>query len=112
MTGVPIDGFCRPSSSPQAIAAGCTGKDGAALTDSSTACGMCSGGFFLFTGGCYDTCPYGDGQTPNTCADAPVGGSSVNLSTGAIAGISVAAVVVVGGLGGFLCWWFMCRGKA
>ena len=34
------------------------------------------------------------------------------LSTGAIAGISVAAVVVVGGLVGFLCWWFICRGKA
>ena len=36
----------------------------------------------------------------------------VNLSPGAIAGISVAAVVVVGGLVGFLCWWFLCRGKA
>ncbi|ESU39795.1 Variant-specific surface protein [Giardia duodenalis] len=34
------------------------------------------------------------------------------LSTGAIAGISVAVVVVVGGLVGFLCWWFLCRGKA
>ncbi|ESU39944.1 Variant-specific surface protein [Giardia duodenalis] len=53
--GVPIDGFCRPSTSPQAITAGCTGKDGAALTDSSTACGMCSGEFFLFMGGCYST---------------------------------------------------------
>ena len=52
--GVPIDGLCRPSTSPQATAAGCTGKDGAALTDSSTACGSCSGGFFLFRGGCYD----------------------------------------------------------
>nr|Q03185.1 RecName: Full=Major surface trophozoite antigen 11; Flags: Precursor [Giardia intestinalis]AAA02687.1 surface protein 11 [Giardia intestinalis] len=42
-------------------------------------------------------------------------GGSVNksgLSTGAIAGISVAAVVVVAGLVGFLCWWFICRGKA
>ncbi|ESU36010.1 Variant-specific surface protein [Giardia duodenalis] len=41
--------------------------------------------------------------------------SSVNksgLSTGAIAGIAVAAVIVVGGLVGFLCWWFICRGKA
>ncbi|KAE8304911.1 VSP [Giardia duodenalis] len=34
------------------------------------------------------------------------------LSTGAIAGISVAVIVVVGGLVGFLCWWFLCRGKA
>ncbi|ESU36161.1 Variant-specific surface protein, partial [Giardia duodenalis] len=34
------------------------------------------------------------------------------LSTGAIAGIAVAVVIVVGGLVGFLCWWFICRGKA
>ena len=54
--GASIDSLCRPSSSPQAITAGCTGSDGAALTDSSTACGMCSGsGFFLFRGGCYST---------------------------------------------------------
>ncbi|ESU44697.1 Variant-specific surface protein, partial [Giardia duodenalis] len=53
--GVSVDGLCRPSSSSQAIMAGCAGKDGAALTDSSTACGMCSGEFFLFMGGCYST---------------------------------------------------------
>ena len=49
-------------------------------------------------------------QTPTVDPTDP----SVNkggLSTGAIAGISVAAVVV-GGLVGFLCWWFVCRGKA
>ncbi|ESU45326.1 Variant-specific surface protein [Giardia duodenalis] len=46
----------------------------------------------------------------NTCASASANRSA--LSTGAIAGISVAAVVVVGGLVGFLCWWFVCRGKA
>ena len=42
-------------------------------------------------------------------------GGSTNksgLSTGAIVGISVAVIVVVGGLVGFLCWWFVCRGKA
>ncbi|KAE8303324.1 VSP [Giardia duodenalis] len=42
-------------------------------------------------------------------------GGSTNksgLSMGAIAGISVAVIVVVGGLVGFLCWWFLCRGKA
>ncbi|ESU35614.1 Variant-specific surface protein [Giardia duodenalis] len=50
----------------------------------------------------------GDGTGDNT------GGSTnkSSLSTGAIAGISVAVVVVVGGLVGFLCWWFICRGKA
>ncbi|KWX15022.1 Variant-specific surface protein [Giardia duodenalis assemblage B] len=44
----------------------------------------------------------------NTCASSSANKSG--LSTGAIAGISVAAVVVVGGLVGFLCWWFVCRG--
>ena len=34
------------------------------------------------------------------------------LSSGAIAGISVAVIAVVGGLVGFLCWWFVCKGKA
>ena len=34
------------------------------------------------------------------------------LPSGAIAGISVAVIAVVGGLVGFLCWWFLCRGKA
>ncbi|EFO64443.1 VSP [Giardia lamblia P15] len=47
--------------------------------------------------------------------DSGSGGGSTNksgLSTGAIAGIAVAVIVVVGGLVGFLCWWFICRGKA
>ena len=60
-----------------------------------------------------DTCVCNDGFTPNAGSSACVAASSgANLSTGAIAGISVAAVVVVGGLVGFLCWWFVCRGKA
>ncbi|ESU41109.1 Variant-specific surface protein, partial [Giardia duodenalis] len=46
----------------------------------------------------------------NTCASSSANRSS--LSTGAIAGISVAVIAVVGGLVGFLCWWFVCRGKA
>ena len=46
--GVPVDGLCRPSSSPQATAAGCTGDASAGV------CEACSGGFFLFRGGCYD----------------------------------------------------------
>ncbi|EFO63519.1 VSP [Giardia lamblia P15] len=51
-----------------------------------------------------------DGGNDNT--DGNVNQSGGGLSTGAIAGISVAAIVVVGGLVGFLCWWFICRGKA
>eukprot|EP00701_Giardia_intestinalis_P005797 XP_001709621.1 VSP [Giardia lamblia ATCC 50803] len=50
----------------------------------------------------------GDGTGDNTGGSVNRGG----LSTGAIAGISVAVVAVVGGLVGFLCWWFLCRGKA
>ncbi|ESU45519.1 Variant-specific surface protein [Giardia duodenalis] len=44
----------------------------------------------------------------NTCAST--GANRSGLSTGAIAEISVAAVVVVGGLVGFLCWWYTPRG--
>ena len=99
--GVPIDGFCRPSSSPQAIAAGCTGKDGAALTDASTACEECSGGFFLFRGGCYragqapgnEICTKAEGGRCTACntanglfknpADAPTLGSECILCSDA-----------------------------
>ena len=66
------------------------------------------------------SCAAPSGSGPVTCyvTQTPAvnpADPSVNkggLSTGAIAGISVAAVVVVGGLVGFLCWWFVCRGKA
>ncbi|KAE8303800.1 VSP [Giardia duodenalis] len=65
------------------------------------------------------SCPDGtctecnDGFVPSNGSECV--SSSVNkseLSTGAIAGIAVAVIVVVGGLVGFLCWWFLCRGKA
>eukprot|EP00701_Giardia_intestinalis_P000059 XP_001703883.1 VSP [Giardia lamblia ATCC 50803] len=58
-------------------------------------CGECNSGFSLDNGKCVSS-----------------GANRSGLSTGAIAGISVAVVVVVGGLVGFLCWWFVCRGKA
>ncbi|ESU42947.1 Permease [Giardia duodenalis] len=51
-------------------------------------------------------------QSDGTCKKQSDNTNRSSLSTGAIAGISVAAVVVVGGLVGFLCWWFICRGKA
>ena len=59
------------------------------------------------------TCADKSEPTNNVCPSPPEN-PDINkggLSTGAIAGISVAAVVV-GGLVGFLCWWFVCRGKA
>ena len=37
------------------------------------------------------------------------GGSS--FSTGAIAGISIVIILIIGGLAGFLCWWFICHKK-
>ncbi|KWX11066.1 Variant-specific surface protein [Giardia duodenalis assemblage B] len=66
-------------------------------TGQKPACSECGSGYTL------------DSQA-NTCASSSANRSA--LSTGAIAEISVAAVVVVGGLVGFLCWWFLCRGKA
>ncbi|ESU40284.1 Variant-specific surface protein, partial [Giardia duodenalis] len=50
-------------------------------------------------------------QTP-TVNPADPSVNKTGLSSGAIAGISVAVIAVVGGLVGFLCWWFICRGKA
>ncbi|ESU40073.1 Variant-specific surface protein [Giardia duodenalis] len=66
--------------------------DGCARCSEASKCSQCGDGYRLESDTCVST-----------------GG---NLSSGAIAGISVAAVVVVGGLVGFLCWWFVCRGKA
>eukprot|EP00701_Giardia_intestinalis_P003997 XP_001707821.1 VSP [Giardia lamblia ATCC 50803] len=60
-------------------------------------CGECNSGFSLDSSGA-------------SCVSS--GANRSGLSTGAIAGISVAVIVVVGGLVGFLCWWFLCRGKA
>ncbi|ESU40637.1 Variant-specific surface protein [Giardia duodenalis] len=100
------------------------------------ACSACFSGYYLSGTKCVK-CNTNDGSITGvencvSCA-APAGNSgtvtcyvtqtptvdpadpSVNkggLSSGAIAGISVAVIVVVGGLVGFLCWWFVCRGKA
>ncbi|EFO61193.1 VSP with INR [Giardia lamblia P15] len=67
--------------------------------------------------GCMNCAPPSSSTGPVLCylmKDDSTGGSTNRggLSTGAIAGIAVAVVVVVGGLVGFLCWWFLCRGKA
>ncbi|EES98987.1 VSP [Giardia duodenalis ATCC 50581] len=67
-------------------------------------CAFCTG-----EGACQE-CGPGYKLEGETCVSSS--GNRSGLPTGAIAGISVAAVVVVGGLVGFLCWWFICRGKA
>ncbi|EFO63115.1 VSP [Giardia lamblia P15] len=60
-----------------------------------------------------EECSSGFSLENDKCVSAGAsGGNKSGLSTGAIAGIAVAAIVVVGGLVGFLCWWFICRGKA
>ena len=75
----------------------CTPENCKACTNDAKICTECVAGY----------APSADGSS---CASSSANRSG--LSTGAIAGISVAAVVVVGGLVGFLCWWFVCRGKA
>lgn len=85
-------------------------------TSGSGACTSCESNSGGITGvkGCA-SCAAPSGSTGPVLCYLVRDSASVNkggLSSGAIAGISVAAVVVVGGLVGFLCWWFVCRGKA
>ncbi|ESU40559.1 Variant-specific surface protein [Giardia duodenalis] len=71
---------------------------------------MCTKPANINTAPACDECSSGYTLEDGKCASSSANRSG--LSTGAIAGISVAAIVVVGGLVGFLCWWFVCRGKA
>ena len=101
--------------------------------DSGKTCAKCLSGYYLDSANACKKCSEtsGDIQGVENCIScaAPTNNqgsvtcyvtqqstdSSFNkggLSSGAIAGISVAVIVVVGGLVGFLCWWFICRGKA
>ncbi|ESU44517.1 Variant-specific surface protein, partial [Giardia duodenalis] len=75
----------------------CTVDECKACTNDAKVCTECVTGY----------APSADGSS---CASSSTNKSA--LSTGAIAGISVAVIAVVGGLVGFLCWWFICRGKA
>ncbi|ESU39892.1 Variant-specific surface protein, partial [Giardia duodenalis] len=99
---------------------------------SETACTECLAGYYLSGTKCVK-CNTNDGSITGvenciSCAPPSNGNGAVicyvtqqstdpsvnkgGLSSGAIAGISVAVIAVVGGLVGFLCWWFICRGKA
>ncbi|EFO61686.1 VSP with INR [Giardia lamblia P15] len=118
-----------------------TCSDGCAKCNDSSACTECLPGYYKGTSQCFKCTANSDNGIegvenciscavpisnfgPVTCyvkkdgtsgGGGSSGGGSTNksgLSTGAIAGIAVAAIVVVGGLVGFLCWWFLCRGKA
>ncbi|ESU38452.1 Variant-specific surface protein [Giardia duodenalis] len=87
--------------------------------DASKACKLCTETSNNIQGvaNCASCAPPSNNQGSVLCylMNGDSAGGSTNksgLSTGAIAGISVAVIVVVGGLVGFLCWWFLCRGKA
>ncbi|EFO61459.1 VSP [Giardia lamblia P15] len=81
-------------------------------SDSEGSCKKCSEGLAgcrqctASIGGKFICLEMGDGTTDDGSTNRS------GLTTGAIAGIAVAVVIVVGGLVGFLCWWFLCRGKA
>ena len=96
---MPIDGVCADSSAVYGAGSECTVPNCARCAQGKPAeCEECNSNFNL------------DSNTKQ-CISSNTNKSS-GLSTGAIAGIAVAAVIVVGGLVGFLCWWFLCRGKA
>ncbi|KAE8305218.1 VSP [Giardia duodenalis] len=88
--------------------------------DASKACKLCTetSGSIQGVANCASCAPPTGNSGSVICyvkTDGTDNGGSTNksgLSTGAIAGISVTAVVVVAGLVSFLCWWFLCRGKA
>ncbi|ESU43749.1 Variant-specific surface protein [Giardia duodenalis] len=95
-----VDGFFveTVSGTPSKKCTACADSNCAVCTAAGTGkCSKCKDGYTL------------DSQA-NTCTSSSANRSG--LSSGAIAGISVAVIAVVGGLVGFLCWWFVCRGKA
>ncbi|ESU41855.1 Variant-specific surface protein, partial [Giardia duodenalis] len=87
--------------------------------DTVSQCAVCGDGYRHNANTCQKCTPehckacINDVNTCTTCSEGyklegevcvPASTNKSGLSTGAIAGISVAAVVVVGGLVGFLCW--------
>ncbi|TNJ27946.1 pVSP [Giardia muris] len=97
----------------------CTSSNGATTC---TSCGLgyfgtapnctaCPSGCTVCTKDACTTCWNGSGPDANGKCPSPPSSSSSGLSGGAIAGIVIAVLLVLGGLGGFLGWWFGCRGK-
>ncbi|KAE8305264.1 High cysteine membrane protein Group 1 [Giardia duodenalis] len=71
--------------------------DGCVRCSEENKCGQCGGDYKLEGEACIFT--------------KPSGGNRSGLNKEAIAGIAVAVIIVVGGLVGFLCWWFIYRGR-
>eukprot|EP00701_Giardia_intestinalis_P000010 XP_001703834.1 VSP [Giardia lamblia ATCC 50803] len=120
---------CTNNNKPNLAGSGCfpCTVSGCSHCNRDDMCEACSSGKKVSPGrkSCVDSCPSNSTDTDSVCvcndgyspdssgtSCASSGTNRSGLSTGAIAGISVAVVVVVGGLVGFLCWWFVCRGKA
>ena len=120
---------CTGTKKPKMDGTQCNECDipGCTNCDTASQCAVCGDGYRHDANTCQKCTPEhckACANDVNTCTECASGykleggkcaSSSTNrsgLSSGAIAGISVAAVVVVGGLVGFLCWWFICRGKA
>ncbi|TNJ26695.1 pVSP [Giardia muris] len=74
-------------------------------------CTACPSGCTVCTKDACTTCWNGNSPDTNGKCPSPPSSSSSGLSGGAIAGIVIAVLLVLGGLGGFLGWWFGCRGK-
>ncbi|ESU36296.1 Variant-specific surface protein, partial [Giardia duodenalis] len=122
-----MDGYVKTDNKCTKCATGCV-----TCTGSTTACDTCSTGYYksgttcvsctesnsdkTITGvaNCANCAPPLNDKGPVLCYLVQSGENTnkSGLSAGAIAGIAVAVIIVVGGLVGFLCWWFMCRGKA
>nr|AAN52113.1 variant-specific surface protein AS10 [Giardia intestinalis] len=122
-----MDGYAKTDNKCTKCATGC-----ATCAGSASNCDTCSTGYYKYKNACVSCTESNSDKTITgvaNCANcAPPlnnkgsvlcylvqSGENTNksgLSAGAIAGIAVAVIIVVGGLVGFLCWWFMCRGKA